>query len=90
LFYLLWYIFVLLQTLFLSYFRGLIDKDCDITVELKNDIEITGKIKYIDNNMCVLLEEISIKDADKHPQLVHSIRYRTEIHAINVCERLQH
>jgi U6 snRNA-associated Sm-like protein LSm2 len=57
----------------MSYFRGLIDKDCDVTVELKNDIEITGKIKYIDNNMCLYLEDISVKDPEKYPQFVSSV-----------------
>ena len=46
---------------------------CDVTVELKNDIEITGKIKYIDNNMCLYLEDISVKDPEKYPQFVSSV-----------------
>ena len=44
-----------------------------MTVELKNDIEITGKIKYIDNNMCLYLEDISEKDPEKYPQFVSSV-----------------
>lgn len=65
-----------MQKLFVSYFRGLISKDCDVTVELKNDIEITGKLKYIDDNMCLFLEDISVKDSEKHPQFVSTSLYR--------------
>lgn len=50
------------QSFFLSYFRSLIARDCDITVELKNHVSVTGKIRYIDNNMCIFLEDITIKD----------------------------
>lgn len=44
------------QNLFLTYFRSLIEHECAVDVELKNNVTVTGKLRFVDNNMCLLVE----------------------------------
>ncbi|KAL4472342.1 hypothetical protein ABPG72_002825 [Tetrahymena utriculariae] len=46
------------RQLFASFFRTLLDKNAVITVELKNDVKIKGKITYVDGNMNFNLVDI--------------------------------
>ncbi len=43
-----------------------------MTVELKNDIEISGSLAAVDQNLNLYLSKISVKDAEKFPQFVLS------------------
>lgn len=55
-----------LQSLFLTYFRSLIEHNCTVDVELKIDETITGKLKFIDNNFCIWLE-VEPENVEKLP-----------------------
>ena len=34
----------------------MIDHECAVDVELKNNVVVTGKLTFVDNNMCLLVE----------------------------------
>lgn len=50
-----------------SFFKTLIDQQ--VTVELKNDIKITGTLKSVDQYLNIKLEDISVQDDLKYPHL---------------------
>ncbi|EFQ35242.1 LSM domain-containing protein [Colletotrichum graminicola] len=53
--------------LFFSFFKTLIDHE--VTVELKNDIQIRGVLKSVDQYLNIKLEEISVVEELKYPHL---------------------
>ncbi|ODV95012.1 hypothetical protein PACTADRAFT_3896 [Pachysolen tannophilus NRRL Y-2460] len=55
--------------LFFSFFKTLVDQE--IRVELKNDIEIKGTLKSIDQFLNLKLDNIStVNDETKYPHLI--------------------
>lgn len=54
--------------LLLSFFKTLIDHE--VTVELKNDIQIRGTLKSVDQYLNIKLENISVVEEIKYPHLV--------------------
>lgn len=44
--------------------------DHEVTVELKNDIQIKGNLKSVDQYLNIKLEDIHVVDDIKHPHLV--------------------
>ena len=57
--------------MFYSIFKNLSEKLCKVTVELKNDIEIIGNLKDIDNNLNLSLTNISVNNIKKYPQFLN-------------------
>jgi U6 snRNA-associated Sm-like protein LSm2 len=57
---------------FYSLLKGLSDKNVQVTVELKNDLEITGYLKTVDYNLNVSLDNINVSESEKYPYLVHN------------------
>jgi len=53
--------------LFFSFFKTLIDTE--VTVELKNDIQIRGTLKSVDQYLNIKLDGISVVDDVKYPHL---------------------
>lgn len=53
--------------LFFSFFKTLVDQE--VTVELKNDIEIKGTLKSVDQYLNLKLDNISCVNASKYPHL---------------------
>jgi small nuclear ribonucleoprotein (snRNP)-like protein len=51
-----------------SFFKTLIDHE--VTVELKNDIQIKGMLKSVDQYLNIKLDDISVADELKYPHLV--------------------
>ena len=51
-----------------SFFKTLIDKE--VTVELKNDIQIRGILKSVDQYLNIKLDDISVLDEMKYPHMV--------------------
>ncbi|ADV20883.1 U6 snRNA-associated Sm-like protein LSm2 [Cryptococcus gattii E566] len=41
-----------------------------ITVELKNDLSITGTLKSVDQFLNIRLDNISVEDPEKHPHMM--------------------
>lgn len=50
-----------------SFFKTLIDQP--VTVELKNDIKITGTLKSVDQYLNIKLDDISVHEEIKYPHL---------------------
>ncbi|KAF7540041.1 hypothetical protein G7054_g1655 [Neopestalotiopsis clavispora] len=61
--------------LFFSFFKTLIDNE--VTVELKNDIQIRGTLKSVDQYLNIKLDEISVVDEIKYPHLVRLYSFLT-------------
>lgn len=55
-----------------SFFKTLIDHE--VTVELKNDIQIRGTLKSVDQYLNIKLDEISVVEELKYPHLVRMPR----------------
>ncbi|KAK4212983.1 hypothetical protein QBC37DRAFT_344998 [Rhypophila decipiens] len=53
--------------LFFSFFKTLIDHE--VTVELKNDIQIRGVLKSVDQYLNIKLEDIQVVEELKYPHL---------------------
>ncbi|CCE62438.1 hypothetical protein TPHA_0C02850 [Tetrapisispora phaffii CBS 4417] len=53
--------------LFFSFFKTLVDQE--VTVELKNDIELKGTLKSVDQFLNLKLDNISCNDKTKYPHL---------------------
>ncbi|KAK0613012.1 hypothetical protein B0T17DRAFT_542513 [Bombardia bombarda] len=53
--------------LFFSFFKTLIDHE--VTVELKNDIQIRGILKSVDQYLNIKLEDISVVEEIKYPHM---------------------
>lgn len=53
--------------LFFSFFKTLVDQE--VTVELKNDIEIKGILKSVDQYLNLKLDNISCVNETKYPHL---------------------
>ncbi|KAJ9137946.1 hypothetical protein NKR23_g8846 [Pleurostoma richardsiae] len=53
--------------LFFSFFKTLIDHE--VTVELKNDIQVRGTLKSVDQYLNIKLEDISVVEEIKYPHL---------------------
>ena len=57
-----------LVQLFFSYFKELVGKE--VTVELKNDLAITGILHSVDQYLNVKLENTRVVDEAKYPHMV--------------------
>ncbi|KAI2614475.1 U6 snRNA-associated Sm-like protein LSm2 [Hypoxylon fragiforme] len=53
--------------LFFSFFKTLIDHE--VTVELKNDIQIRGTLKSVDQYLNIKLDDINVVEEIKYPHL---------------------
>ncbi|TVY19415.1 U6 snRNA-associated Sm-like protein LSm2 [Lachnellula arida] len=54
--------------LFFSFFKTLVDHE--VTVELKNDIQIKGTLKSVDQYLNIKLDDIQVVEELKYPHLV--------------------
>ncbi|RDW60137.1 hypothetical protein BP5796_11743 [Coleophoma crateriformis] len=56
-----------IKMLFFSFFKTLVDHE--VTVELKNDIQIRGTLKSVDQYLNIKLDDISVVEELKYPHL---------------------
>lgn len=54
--------------LFYSYFKTLVGKE--VTVELKNDLAITGILHSVDQYLNVKLDSVRVVNEQKYPQMM--------------------
>jgi small nuclear ribonucleoprotein (snRNP)-like protein len=59
---------VLMFTFTNSFFKTLVDHE--VTVELKNDIQIRGTLKSVDQYLNIKLDDIQVVEELKYPHLV--------------------
>jgi small nuclear ribonucleoprotein (snRNP)-like protein len=53
--------------LFFSFFKTLVDHE--VTVELKNEVQIRGTLKSVDQYLNIKLDDISVVEEFKYPHL---------------------
>ncbi|RCH78606.1 U6 snRNA-associated Sm-like protein LSm2, partial [Rhizopus stolonifer] len=53
--------------LFYSFFKTLVDQK--VTVELKNDLAITGTLKSVDQFLNIKLDDIYVVDQERYPHM---------------------
>ncbi|KAI9492672.1 hypothetical protein BDB00DRAFT_788498 [Zychaea mexicana] len=53
--------------LFYSFFKTLVDQK--VTVELKNDLAITGTLKSVDQFLNIKLDDITVIDEERYPHM---------------------
>jgi small nuclear ribonucleoprotein (snRNP)-like protein len=58
--------------LFYSFFKTLVDQR--VTVELKNDLAITGVLKSVDQFLNIKLDDIQVIDEERYPHMVKESR----------------
>ena len=56
--------------LFFTLFQKLVEQKATVTVELKNDVAITGQLQSVDQYLNVKLANVSIEEPEKYPHLV--------------------
>lgn len=56
--------------LFFQLFQKLVEQKATVTVELKNDVAITGQLQSVDQYLNVKLANVSIEEPEKYPHLV--------------------
>ncbi|KAI8365478.1 hypothetical protein EDC96DRAFT_509868 [Choanephora cucurbitarum] len=54
--------------LFYSFFKTLVDQQ--VTVELKNDLAITGILKSVDQFLNIRLDDIKVVDEERYPHMI--------------------
>ncbi|KAI9303198.1 U6 snRNA-associated Sm-like protein LSm2-like protein [Cunninghamella echinulata] len=54
--------------LFYSFFKTLVDQQ--VTVELKNDLAITGTLKSVDQFLNIKLDNIKVVDEERYPHMI--------------------
>mmetsp|Transcript_12329 Transcript_12329/g.22291 ORF Transcript_12329/g.22291 Transcript_12329/m.22291 type:complete len:97 (-) Transcript_12329:656-946(-) len=54
--------------LFASFFKTLIDKE--VTVELKNNVQLKGKLHSVDQFLNIKIENVQVIEPHKYPQLI--------------------
>ena len=56
--------------LFYSFYQTLAEKSSTITVELKNDLQITGTLTAVDQFLNLKLANVRVNDAERYPHLL--------------------
>ncbi|WBY59418.1 U6 snRNA-associated Sm-like protein LSm2 [Plasmodium yoelii yoelii] len=56
--------------LFFTFFQQLAEKNQHITIELKNDLQISGVLHSVDQYLNIKLTNISVNNPEKYPHLV--------------------
>lgn len=54
--------------MFYSFFKTLVGKE--ITVELKNDMSIKGRLDSVDQFLNIKLADITVQDEERYPHMV--------------------
>lgn len=57
--------------LFFHFFQTLVEKRVQLSVELKNDLTITGMLHSVDQHLNMKLANVSVSDPEKYPHLLN-------------------
>lgn len=66
-----------------SFFKTLVDHE--VTVELKNDIQIRGTLKSVDQYLNIKLDDITVVEEIKYPHLVCLSKGKSCYIAVAIC-----
>ena len=61
---------ILVKMLFFQLFQQLVESKSEVIVELKNDLQIKGKLQSVDQYLNVKLMNVTIENPEKYPHLV--------------------
>eukprot|EP00386_Alphamonas_edax_P005471 GDKI01017639.1.p2 GENE.GDKI01017639.1~~GDKI01017639.1.p2 ORF type:complete len:101 (-),score=43.65 GDKI01017639.1:177-479(-) len=56
--------------LFFDFFQKMVEKNAQVAVELKNDLQISGTLHSVDQFLNVKLNNVSVNDPEKYPHLL--------------------
>ncbi|EAN31656.2 U6 snRNA-associated Sm-like protein LSm2 [Theileria parva strain Muguga] len=56
--------------LFYNFFQSLVEKNAKVTVELKNDLQISGKLHSVDQYLNIKLTNVTANDTERYPHLL--------------------
>ncbi|OEH77798.1 u6 snRNA-associated sm family protein lsm2 [Cyclospora cayetanensis] len=55
---------------YFGFFQRLTERNCEIMVELKNDLQLTGTLHSVDQFLNIKLNQVSVSDPDRCPHLL--------------------
>jgi U6 snRNA-associated Sm-like protein LSm2 len=55
--------------IFFNFFQTLVEKQATVTVEMKNDVQLTGILESVDQFLNVKLANVKVKEEAKYPHL---------------------
>lgn len=55
--------------IFFNFYQTLVDKQAIVTVEMKNDVQLTGTLESVDQFLNVKLSNVKVKEESKYPHL---------------------
>ncbi|AFZ81160.1 LSM domain-containing protein [Theileria equi strain WA] len=56
--------------LFFNFFQTLVEKNAKVTIELKNDLQISGKLHAVDQYLNIKLSNVTASDTERYPHLL--------------------
>uniref|UniRef100_A0A0G4F6N8 U6 snRNA-associated Sm-like protein LSm2 n=1 Tax=Chromera velia CCMP2878 TaxID=1169474 RepID=A0A0G4F6N8_9ALVE len=56
--------------LFFSFFQTLVERSAYVTVELKNDLLLSGTLMSVDQFLNIKLNNVQVNDPEKYPHLL--------------------
>ncbi|KAK1938420.1 putative SNRP core protein,putative [Babesia divergens] len=56
--------------LFFNFFQTLVEKNANVTIELKNDLQLTGKLHSVDQYLNFKLSNVTANDTERYPHLL--------------------
>ncbi|EDO06217.1 putative u6 snRNA-associated sm-like protein Lsm2 [Babesia bovis T2Bo] len=56
--------------LFFNFFQSLAEKGASVTVELKNDLQLTGRLHAVDQYLNFKLSNVTASDTERYPHLL--------------------
>ncbi|GIX64513.1 U6 snRNA-associated sm-like protein Lsm2, putative [Babesia caballi] len=56
--------------LFFNFFQTLVEKGASVTVELKNDLQLTGRLHSVDQYLNFKLSNVTANDTERYPHLL--------------------
>ncbi|CDR95120.1 U6 snRNA-associated Sm-like protein LSm2 [Babesia bigemina] len=56
--------------LFFNFFQTLVEKGANVTIELKNDLQLTGRLHAVDQYLNFKLSNVTANDTERYPHLL--------------------
>ncbi|GFE54574.1 U6 snRNA-associated Sm-like protein [Babesia ovis] len=56
--------------LFFNFFQTLAEKGASVTIELKNDLQLTGRLHSVDQYLNFKLSNVAANDTERYPHLL--------------------
>lgn len=76
--------------LFFNFFQTLVEKGANVTIELKNDLQLTGRLHAVDQYLNFKLSNVTANDTERYPHLVccfHTLTITCQLSVVNCFVR---